>query len=86
MTPSLFAPIGRGRNDTPCRSPGSTQHRLKTDQTGYNNLYIVGDWIENGFNSGCIEASTMSGMQASRAICGYPVKIVGEDSVDWLGD
>jgi uncharacterized protein with NAD-binding domain and iron-sulfur cluster len=65
---------------------GSTQHRLKTDQTGYDNLYIVGDWIENGFNSGCIEASTMSGMQASRAICGYPAKIVGEDSVEWLGD
>ena len=65
---------------------GSTQYRLKTNQTGYANLYIVGDWIENGFNSGCIEASTMSGMQASRAICGYPTKIVGEDSVDWLGD
>jgi len=28
----------------------------------------------------------MSGMQASRAICGYPTEIVGEDSVDWLGD
>ena len=65
---------------------GSTQYRLKADQTGYDNLYIVGDWIENGFNSGCIEASTMSGMQASRAICGYPTKIVGEDSVEWLGD
>lgn len=65
---------------------GSTQYRLKTDQTGYGNLYIVGDWIENGFNSGCIEASTMSGMQASRAICGYPLEIVGEDSVEWLGD
>jgi len=65
---------------------GSTQYRLKTNQTGYANLYIVGDWIENGFNSGCIEASTMSGMQASRAICGYPTKIVGEDSVEWLGD
>jgi uncharacterized protein with NAD-binding domain and iron-sulfur cluster len=65
---------------------GSTQYRLRTDQTGYDNLYIVGDWIENGFNSGCIEASTMSGMQASRAICGYPAKIVGENSVEWLGD
>ena len=65
---------------------GSTEKRLKTDQTGYDNLFIVGDWIENGFNSGCIEASTMSGMQASRAICGYPEKIVGEDSVEWLGD
>ena len=38
---------------------GSTEHRLKTDQTGYGNLYIVGDWIETGSTLDA-EASTMS--------------------------
>jgi uncharacterized protein with NAD-binding domain and iron-sulfur cluster len=57
----------------------STKHRLKTDQSGYHNLYLVGDWIKTGFDAGCIEAATMSGMQASRAICGYPQTVVGEN-------
>lgn len=61
----------------------TTQYRLKTNATGYENLYIVGDWIDNNFNSGCIEACSMSGMQASRAICGYPQAISGEDEDGW---
>ncbi|MEB3826804.1 hypothetical protein [Phormidium sp. CCY1219] len=58
---------------------GSSQYRLKTDKSGFSNLYLTGDWIDNGFNSGCVEAAVMSGMQTSRAICGYPQQIVGED-------
>ena len=65
---------------------GSTKYRLKPDQSGYANLYLAGDWTDNHFNSGCIEASTMSGMQASRAICGYPQTIVGESPDLWEGD
>lgn len=61
----------------------TTQYRIKTHDTGYDNLYIVGDWIDNNFNSGCIEACTMSGMQASRTICGYPQVITGEDEDGW---
>ncbi len=62
---------------------GTTKYRIKTHDTGYDNLYIVGDWIDNNFNSGCIEACTMSGMQASREICGYPQVISGEDEGGW---
>ena len=65
---------------------GSTKYRLKADASGYANLYLAGDWTDNHFNSGCIEASTMSGMQASRAICGYPTTIVGESPDLWEGD
>lgn len=65
---------------------GTTKVRLKADQSGYANLYLAGDWTDNHFNSGCIEASTMSGMQASRAICGYPATIVGESPDLWEGD
>ncbi|MGD8406719.1 MAG: hypothetical protein PVJ21_23885, partial [Anaerolineales bacterium] len=56
----------------------STKHRLRTDESGYHNLFLVGDWIRTGFDAGCIEAATMSGMQASRAISGYPKVVVGE--------
>ena len=61
--------------------PGTMQYRMKTDQTGYTNLYVVGDWIDSGFNAGCIEACAMAGMEASHAIWGRPAlsEIVGLD-------
>jgi uncharacterized protein with NAD-binding domain and iron-sulfur cluster len=65
---------------------GATKYRLKADQSGYANLYLAGDWTDNHFNSGCVEASVMSGMIASRAICGYPQRIVGESPDLWEGD
>ena len=57
----------------------SSQFRLKTDQTGFNNLYITGDWIDNGFNAGCIEATVMAGLQTARAISGIHFDIPGEN-------
>ncbi len=57
---------------------GSSQHRIKTDETGYDNLLITGDWIDNGFNAGCIEATVMSGLQTARAISGVYFDIPGE--------
>ncbi len=56
----------------------STKHRLRTDNTGYENFYVTGDWIRTGINAGCVEAAVMAGMQTSRAISGYPEVIVGE--------
>ena len=53
---------------------GSTKYRIKADESGYDNLVLTGDWIDNGFNVGCIEASVMSGMLSSNAIGGYPNK------------
>lgn len=54
---------------------GSHQYRLQADGSrwdnrprGFDNLYITGDWIDNSLNSGCVEATTMAGMQAARAI------------------
>jgi uncharacterized protein with NAD-binding domain and iron-sulfur cluster len=64
---------------------GSTAHRLKTDESGFSNLYLTGDWIKNGIDSGCMEATVMSGMQAARAICGVPSEIPGEGDLDTLG-
>jgi uncharacterized protein with NAD-binding domain and iron-sulfur cluster len=57
---------------------GSSQYRVATNASGFGNLYLTGDWIKTGLNAGCVEAATMAGMQASRAISGYPEKIKGE--------
>lgn len=50
--------------------PGSEQHRLRPDGSGFENLYLAGDWTDTGLNAGCIEAATMSGIQAANAILG----------------
>lgn len=47
---------------------GTTQFRLKPDESGFANLILTGDWTENGLNYGCIEAATRSGVLAAKAI------------------
>jgi uncharacterized protein with NAD-binding domain and iron-sulfur cluster len=59
----------------------STKHRLRADNSGFSNFYATGDWLRTGINAGCVEAAVMAGMQASRAISGYPEKIVGENDL-----
>ena len=56
----------------------SSQHRLRADQSGFSNLFLAGDWLKTGLDAGCVEAATMGGMQAARAIGGYPAVIRGE--------
>lgn len=58
--------------------PGSTQFRLPSDDSGFGNLYLAGDWTKNGLNAGCVEAAVMSGFQVSRKIAGYPQRVIGE--------
>ncbi len=62
--------------------PGSVHSRLCSAQTGYHNLVMSGDWTLTAVSSGCVEAAVMSGMHASRAMCGYPAVIVGDDLPD----
>jgi uncharacterized protein with NAD-binding domain and iron-sulfur cluster len=52
--------------------PGSDGYRLRSDESGYDNLFLAGDWTDNGLNAGCIEAATLSGLQAANAILGRP--------------
>jgi uncharacterized protein with NAD-binding domain and iron-sulfur cluster len=59
----------------------SSKYRLRTDKTAYSNLFITGDWIDNGFNAGCIEATVMSGLQAARAVSGQYIEIPGEKDI-----
>jgi uncharacterized protein with NAD-binding domain and iron-sulfur cluster len=51
----------------------TAQYRLKADQSGFYNLVLTGDWISNGYNAGCIEASAWSGIQAANAVLGEPL-------------
>jgi uncharacterized protein with NAD-binding domain and iron-sulfur cluster len=55
------------------------QYRLKSGESGFDNLFLTGTWTDNGFNLSSVEAAVMSGMQASRALSGVPIRIVGEN-------
>jgi uncharacterized protein with NAD-binding domain and iron-sulfur cluster len=50
--------------------PGSDKYRLRPDESGYDNLFLAGDWTDSGINAGCIEAAVMSGLQAANALLG----------------
>jgi uncharacterized protein with NAD-binding domain and iron-sulfur cluster len=50
--------------------PGSDKYRLRSDESGYDNLVLAGDWTDCGINAGCIEAAVMSGLQAANALLG----------------
>jgi uncharacterized protein with NAD-binding domain and iron-sulfur cluster len=51
-------------------APGSDAYRLRADESGYDNLFLAGDWTDNGLNAGCIEAAVISGLQAANAVVG----------------
>jgi uncharacterized protein with NAD-binding domain and iron-sulfur cluster len=58
----------------------TNQYRLKPSGSGYSNLFLAGDWTDNGLNIGAIEPTVRSGLQASQAISGYPLTIPGGDN------
>ncbi|HMP32489.1 MAG TPA: hypothetical protein PKD85_22965, partial [Saprospiraceae bacterium] len=51
---------------------GSSKHRLKTDETGYQNVFLTGDWIQNGMNIGFVEGATISGILTAKALATHP--------------
>ena len=58
---------------------GTTALRLDSARSGFANLVLAGDWTRTVISAGCVEAATVSGMAASRALCGAPARIWGED-------
>ena len=58
--------------------PGTVDKRMRTDESGISNLFLAGDWVRNGADTGSFENAVMSGLQCSRAICGHPRRIAGE--------
>jgi uncharacterized protein with NAD-binding domain and iron-sulfur cluster len=62
---------------------GNVAHRLRTNDTQFRNLFLAGDWIRTGLDAGCIEAATLAGRQAARAMAGTKEPFPNE-SDDWL--
>ncbi len=61
--------------------PGTTVQRLRSGDSGYANMVLAGDWVRNGLNYGCVESAVLGGLQAARAISGYPERLFGETDV-----
>ena len=59
----------------------TSQYRITTDGTEFDNIYFTGDWIQNGLNYGSIEGAVTSGLLASKAISGYPDTIFPEQFI-----
>jgi uncharacterized protein with NAD-binding domain and iron-sulfur cluster len=57
---------------------GTINSRLKADEAEWSNLVLAGDWVRNGLDLGCVEATVMAGRQAARAVSGLPRDVPGE--------
>jgi uncharacterized protein with NAD-binding domain and iron-sulfur cluster len=80
-----FRVNGEGSERYALSVAGSTKNRLPPGESGFDNLFVAGDWTATALNVGCVEAAVMSGRLASRAICGLPEHIPGEHGMDRAG-
>jgi hypothetical protein len=48
--------------------PGSIRHRLAPTESGFDNLYLAGDWTRNDIDGGSVEGAVSSGIIAAEAI------------------
>src|SRR6185369_14740331 len=48
--------------------PGSSRFRLAPDESGFENLFLAGDWVKTDLNAGCVEAAAMAGLGAARSL------------------
>lgn len=48
--------------------PGSNKYRLKTNESGFDNLLLTGDWTDFGVNVGYYEGAIVSGLKAGQAL------------------
>ncbi len=48
----------------------SSKFRIKTNESGFDNLFLTGDWIQNGLNAGFVEGAVTSGLLTARAVTG----------------
>ncbi len=49
---------------------GSSKYRLRADESGFDNVWLTGDWIQNGMNAGFVEGAVVSGILTAQALCG----------------
>lgn len=73
------APIGPSERYV-LAAPGTTKYRLRADESGFRNMFMCGDWTLTALSVGCLEAATMGGIQAARAMDARVARARG----DWL--
>jgi uncharacterized protein with NAD-binding domain and iron-sulfur cluster len=59
--------------------PGFHRSRLRADESGYENLFLAGDWVRNGVDVGAVEGAVTAAMWAARAISGSPARVGWEE-------
>lgn len=62
--------------------PGSSARRLRPEESGFKNVVLAGDWTKTALSVGCLEAASMSGIMAARALDPRVPKAKN----DWLPD
>jgi hypothetical protein len=62
--------------------PGTLKYRARPDESGYQQLFLAGDWTRNGIEAGTVEGAVISGLKAANAITGKAQPIVGADDFD----
>ncbi|MBV8894027.1 MAG: hypothetical protein JO266_19005, partial [Acidobacteria bacterium] len=63
----------------PSSAVRSAKWRLAANESGFDHLYLAGDWVKTGLDVSSAECAVMAGMQAARAICGSPRQVAGEN-------
>ncbi len=48
--------------------PGSIKHRMWPEESGFENLYLAGDWTRSSIDGGSVEAAAESGVRAADAL------------------
>ena len=66
--------------------PGSLESRLPPNGSGYDNLFLAGDWVRIGLNAGCIEQAVLGGRAAARAITGVDMNGQYDRDRNWADD
>lgn len=57
--------------------PNTSRYRLRGGESGFENLFLAGDWVRTSINAGCVEAAVMAGLDAASALSGDPIQIIG---------
>ena len=71
----------RGSERCVLSTPGSVLHRLAPDESGFDTLWLAGDWTRCGLDAGCVAAATIPGRAAAPALSGHALPIVGAEDV-----
>ncbi|MFI4951038.1 MAG: hypothetical protein ACHP7A_08385, partial [Caulobacterales bacterium] len=62
--------------------PGTLQHRMEPGASGFDNLFLAGDWTKvPDINAGCVEVATMSGLAAASALSGVDIPVVASNTL-----